>query len=113
MTGSRAYVPVLWLYEVVAVLAKTEPFQSTATSKARPFLEDLRSLDIIIDATEIGNIFGDVYGLALKYRISGYDAAYLELALRKQLPLASLDDELNKAASAVGVALIQIESSKA
>jgi predicted nucleic acid-binding protein len=43
----------------------------------------------------------------MKYGLTGYDAAYLELALRKGLPLASLDKDLNKAALRAGVALVQ------
>jgi len=45
-----------------------------------------------------------VLRLARAHRLSAYDAAYLELALRRSLPLATLDDKLRVAASAVGVA---------
>ena len=44
--------------------------------------------------------------MAYEYRLSGYDAAYLELAIRKGLPLATLDEELRRAAVAVGVGLV-------
>jgi predicted nucleic acid-binding protein len=44
-----------------------------------------------------------VLSLARAYRLSAYDAAYLELALRRGLPLATLDDKLRAAASAAGV----------
>jgi predicted nucleic acid-binding protein len=43
--------------------------------------------------------------LARLHSLSAYDAAYLELALRRNLPLASLDDRLKEAAKAVGVPL--------
>jgi hypothetical protein len=43
---------------------------------------------------------------AIEYRLTGYDAAYLELALRKQIPMASLDGPLNKAAVVAGVVLL-------
>jgi len=53
------------------------------------------------------HLLRDAHRLALAYRLTGYDAAYLELALRKRLPLASLDKALNKAAVAAGVALFE------
>jgi len=108
LSGSRAYVPVLCLYEVISVLAKTQRSGPTTAERAHGFLEDLRSLDIVIDEEEVGNTLGDVYRIAVEQRLSGHDASYLELAVRKQLPLASLDDDLNKAASAAGVALIGV-----
>jgi len=48
----------------------------------------------------------DTLDLARQFRLSAYDAAYLELALREQLPLATLDDALQNAAREAGVALI-------
>jgi predicted nucleic acid-binding protein len=70
------------------------------------FVEDLRSLDITVDEESSSYILSDVHGLAVAYGLSGYDAAYLELAIRKDLPLATLDDDLVKAAKAAGVALL-------
>jgi predicted nucleic acid-binding protein len=46
--------------------------------------------------------------LAVKYRLTGYDPAHLELAIRRGLPLASLDDDLNEAAQGAGVELVQL-----
>jgi predicted nucleic acid-binding protein len=42
----------------------------------------------------------------LNHRLTSYDAAYLELAMRTALPLATLDQDLRKAASAEGVSLL-------
>ena len=106
-TGQQAHVPVLWLYEVVSVLAKAQRSASITADKAHGFLEDLRSLDITVDDESFGHIFGDVHRLAVDHGLSGYDAAYLELAIRKGLPLATLDEDLQKAASGAGVALLQ------
>ncbi len=103
----RAHVPVLWLYEVVSVLAKAQRTGSLSTDKARGFLEDLRSLDIAVDGEALSHIFGDVHRLAVEYGLSGYDAADLELAIRKGLPLATLDEDLQKAAQTAGVELFQ------
>src|SRR5258708_37555224 len=88
LVGRQAHVPVLWLYEVVPVLAKAQRTGSITADTAHAFLEDLRSLDIIVDDESFGHIFGEVHRLAVEHGLSGYDAAYLELAIRKGLPLA-------------------------
>ena len=49
--------------------------------------------------------FGDILTLARTHRLTAYDAAYLELALRTGCPLASLDDPLNGIAAGLGIAL--------
>jgi predicted nucleic acid-binding protein len=107
LVGQQAHVPVLWLYEVVSVLAKAQRTASITADKVHGFLEDLRSLDITVDDESFGHIFGDVHRLAVEHGLSGYDAAYLELAIRKGLPLATLDEDLQKAAPAAGVTLFQ------
>ncbi len=68
-------------------------------------MEDIRSLDITVDDESFGHIFGDVHRLAVQHGLSGYDAAYLELAIRQNLPLATLDEDLQRAARAARVAL--------
>jgi predicted nucleic acid-binding protein len=102
LTGQQAHVPVLWLYEVVSVLAKAQRSASITADKAHGFLEDIRSLDITVDDESLSHVFGDVHRLAVEHGLSGYDAAYLELAIRKDLPLATLDEELQKAANTRG-----------
>ncbi len=50
---------------------------------------------------------GAILSLALRYDLSSYDAAYLELALRKQLPIATQDEALREAAWAAGVGVVR------
>ncbi len=107
LVGQQAHVPVLWLYEVVSMLAKSERLGAISAGKVHGFLEDLRSLNIAVDEESFGYIFGDVHRLAVTYGLSGYDAAYLELAIRKGLPLATLDEDLQKAAPAAGVTVFR------
>ena len=99
LLGQQAHVPVLWLYEVVSVLAKAQGTASITADKAHGFLEDIRSLDITVDDES------EVHRLAVEHGLSGYDAVYLELAIRKSLPLATLDEDLQKAARTAGVEL--------
>jgi predicted nucleic acid-binding protein len=105
-SGTQAYVPVLWLYEVVSVLAAAQKVGSITPEKAAGFLEDLDALNIIVDDEGFDCIFADVHHLAVANRLTGYDAVYLELAARKGLPLASLDSDLNKAAVTANVCLV-------
>jgi predicted nucleic acid-binding protein len=93
LVGQQAHVPVLWLYEVVSVLAKAQRSGLITADKAHGFLEDIRSLNITVDDESFGHIFGDGHRLAVEHGLSGYDAAYLELAIRQGLPLATLDED--------------------
>jgi predicted nucleic acid-binding protein len=98
-----AYVPVLWRYEVSAVLVRAEIRGVLAASKAAEFLNRLAALDIRIDVENAARVLTDVRGLAIRHRLTSYDAAYLELALRRNLPMATLDEELLAACKAAGV----------
>ncbi len=70
------------------------------------FLEDLAALPIKVDADSGSFILSDVHRLAVTYGLTSYDAAYLEVALRRQLPLARLDVELVRACQAAGVGVL-------
>ena len=71
--------------------------------KADEFLETLNKLNITVDLDSYKRILTDTYRLAVTYRLSSYDVSYLELALRKKLPLATLDNELIAACKVSGV----------
>ncbi len=105
-TGDTAIVPVLWFYEASAVLSRAQNTGTLAASKAAEFITELKSLNIAADDAGVERVFTDVHRLALSYRLTSYDAAYLELAIRLNLPLATLDDELVRAARAAGVATL-------
>jgi predicted nucleic acid-binding protein len=101
-----AFVPPLWRYEVSAVLARAEIKGLLTTRKAEEFIEDLNAFDIRLDEQDADRVLKDVRRLAVLYRLTSYDAAYLELALRKSLPLATLDGELLTACQAAGAAVL-------
>jgi predicted nucleic acid-binding protein len=106
MAGCTAYVPALWLYEAVAVITKAQRTGKVSLYDADGFFDDLLSMDIVVDNQSAGLVFSEVRRLAAQHRLSGYDAAYLELAIRKGLPLATLDEELRQAAVSTGVVLL-------
>jgi predicted nucleic acid-binding protein len=101
--GERAAAPVLWLYEAAAVLVRAQQKGALGGTEAGAFLAVLRDLRVIIDRDS--EVFDDVRNVAIVYRLTAYDAAYLELAIRLQRPLATLDDELVRASAAAGVAI--------
>lgn len=73
---------------------------------ALSFLATLVELDIRSDATAAERAFNDILDLAGRAQVAVYDAAYLDLALRRQLPLATRDEALAAAARRLGIALI-------
>lgn len=101
-----AIVPVLWRYEVSAVLAKSQRDGILTALRVDEFLATLNNLNITVDPDSSDRILTDVHRMAVTHRLTSYDASYLELALRKNLPLATLDNELIAAGKAAGVALL-------
>jgi predicted nucleic acid-binding protein len=67
----------------------------------------LETLPISVDEAASRTCFHDTIGLARRYSLSAYDAAYAELAARLALPLASQDAPLRQAAAAMGIALVE------
>jgi predicted nucleic acid-binding protein len=99
----RAVVPVLWLYEVANVVELTVRKGRIATETALAFLESLADLPIDVENPSRTQVFVAAWALASQYQLTGYDAAYLELAIRHNLPIASLDKALSRAARAAGL----------
>jgi predicted nucleic acid-binding protein len=98
-----AVVPALWWFEIRNVLIVSERRGRIDAAGTAAFLADLGRLPIHIDSRPESEI---VLTLARKHRLTAYDAAYLELALRLDAPLATLDRPLAIAAAAEGVDLI-------
>ena len=104
--GEDALVPVLWFYEASAVLAREQNRGTLAVPKADEFIAELKALRIVPRRGKRRTVFDGVHRLALDHRLTSYDAAYLELALRHGLPLATLDDDLIRASRAAGVTVL-------
>jgi predicted nucleic acid-binding protein len=102
-----AFVPAIWPLEVANVLLIAERRQRLSEADREAFMQLLRSLPIFIDGAAIDRAFDEVFHLGRAYNLTSYDAAYLELSVRRQLPLATLDLRLRDAALALGVPLAQ------
>jgi predicted nucleic acid-binding protein len=101
--GEEAAVPIIWLYEASAVLSRAQNRGTLAAAKADEFISGLQSLNIRADEESAAKVFTEVHRLAIAHRLTSYDAEYLELALRRELPLATLDDDLIRASEVTGV----------
>jgi predicted nucleic acid-binding protein len=104
----HAIAPALWAFEVASVLSTAERRGRMNAAAQTEFLERLRRLPIAIEQRPAVWLAQQILPLARTYRLSAYDAAYLELAIREGLPLTTLDDDLRRAASAAGVELLGV-----
>jgi predicted nucleic acid-binding protein len=100
-----AVVPSLWRLEVANGLQSAVRRKRIDVAFRDASIADLHSLPIAVDTETDRNAWGTTLTLAERCRLTLYDAAYLELAQRLRLPLASLDTELRAAGRALGVAL--------
>ena len=98
-----ALVPVTWGLEVSNVIAKAEAKGLVREVQSEAFLEMLEAMEIGADRATFSRALADTLQIARRYRLSAYDASYLELAMREGLPLATLDEDLQKAARKAGV----------
>jgi predicted nucleic acid-binding protein len=96
-------VPGIWWYEIRNILVLNERRDRISQSDSMQFLRDLEQLSIDVDFSQIGV---QVMDLSRRYKLSVYDAAYLALAMRDGLPLATLDKDLTTAAIDAGVRLL-------
>lgn len=103
MKEANAIVPVTWGLEVANVIAKAEAKALVTEARSGAFLEMLDGVDVEVDTATFVHTLSDTLQLARRYKLSAYDASYLELALRSGLPLATLDEDLQKAAKKAGV----------
>jgi predicted nucleic acid-binding protein len=104
--GAAVHIPSLWMFEVanaLLILKRRRRIDQQGYDQARV---DLRDLHPLVDAESPQLALGSICELAEKYELSAYDAVYLELALRKKIPLASRDAALNNAAKAAGVSTL-------
>lgn len=106
VTEAGAVVPVLWRLEIGNVLLIAERKGRIVRAHRLTALAALRQLPIRVDPETGDHAWGSTMDLAATHALTLYDAAYLELALRTGLPIATLDQPLGHAARSVGVAVL-------
>jgi predicted nucleic acid-binding protein len=101
----QAHVPLLWQLEFANVLRTLCKRGALDAQGAHEVIEQIAAIPIVIDREMPGP--AAILSLALRYDLTSYDAAYLELALRLQLPIATQDAALMEAARASGVGVLK------
>ena len=96
-------VPAHWNAEISNTMVMALRRQRITAAYRRDALLRLADLPIDRDMQSIAAFFGDTLHLSDRHKLSAYDASYLELALRLQLPLATMDKALAASAIAEGV----------
>ena len=106
VVASRAWVPSLWRLEVANSLTMAVRRQRITAQFRDQSLADLALLNVVSDQDTDSFAWSTTLRLADRYKLTLYDAAYLELAQRLGLPLATLDQDLAAAAGALGIPLL-------
>jgi predicted nucleic acid-binding protein len=104
---SEVWVPALWLLEMGNLLLSAQRRRRITAAKRRELVTHAQALRVQVDRAPVAMTVLDE--LASAHGLSAYDAAYLELAQRRALPLATLDAGLLAAMSAVGVPRADLE----
>lgn len=106
MSHETALVPALWFIEVTNVLALAERKGRITSSQSDAFIASLQKLDIERDDDASDRAFTHLLAACRAHHLTAYDAIYLDLAVRRGLPLATLDEDLRKIARKLRVTLL-------
>jgi predicted nucleic acid-binding protein len=105
--SKHAEVPSLWHLESANALLVGARNGRIAAARTSEFIALVNGLPIVVDEQTPSLALDRVLNLAQKEGLSAYDASYLELAMRRGLPLATMDGDLAAAARRVGVSLLE------
>jgi predicted nucleic acid-binding protein len=106
LTETGAWAPSLWPLEALNGLLMAERRRRLDGRRRQRLAGFLRGLPVKLDMETADQGWTISVRLAERYRLTVYDAAYLELAQRQKLPLATLDDDLIRAGKALGMTLL-------
>jgi predicted nucleic acid-binding protein len=103
---NEALVPFLWTYEVANGLVMAHRRKRLAESDIGTILESLKALPITVDPADADKVM-QLPVLALKHQLTAYDSAYIELALRLKLPIATKDAAMKRAMTSCGIETVK------
>ena len=106
LTTETALVPAWWFIEITNVLAMAERKGRITPAQSEAFIADLGKLGIERDDEAPDRAFTYLLALCRRHRLASYDAIYLDLAVRRNLPLATLDEDLRETAKKLGIRLL-------
>jgi|SRR5271155_2705972 len=106
--GTEVLTPAIWPFEVANALLVAERSKRITVAQVTALLRRVAGLPISVEPIEVGRAFEQILSVARQQNLTEYDAAYLELALRTGLPLATLDGKVKQAARLFDVELVKI-----
>lgn len=106
LPNSTAIVPDLWYIELANSLNVAIKRKRLDVKKVEQIIDRVSLLPIHVSSCTPIDVLTRVRKLAMQRGLSVYDAVYLDLALRTQLPLATLDEKLKASARAEGIAVV-------
>jgi predicted nucleic acid-binding protein len=104
--GDRVIVPAFWRHEMLNALLVGEKRKRLTPELTQSFIGDLDRLPVDIDIPSSAVVFNTVQALCRKHGLTAYDAAYLEIAIRENNALATVDQDLRRASVAEGIELL-------
>jgi predicted nucleic acid-binding protein len=105
VAAGKAWVPPLWSYEMANGLLMAQRRKRLSAAQRSAFVEELLKLPIEVEQRAARAVLETLITLAATYSLTAYDTAYLDLALRKGLPLMTQDKALRAAAAKSGVSI--------
>ena len=102
----EVWVPALWLLEMGNLMLSAQRRRRITAAKRQELVAHAQALRLRVDRDPVAMTTLDT--LAARHGLSAYDASYLELALRRSLPLATLDEALQRAMAGAGIPRAQI-----
>ena len=105
--GSEFRVPAIWPFEVANALLVAERRKRITTARVTALLERIGRLAILVESISADHAFSPILAVARQLQLTEYDAAYLELASREALPMATLDAKMRRAAQSAGIELVE------
>ena len=105
LANKTALVPAWWFIEITNVWAMAERKGRITAAQTDAFIADLEKLGIERDQAAPDRAFTHLLALCRVHSLTSYDAMYFDLAVRRNLPLATLDEDLRKTAKKLGVSL--------
>ena len=103
---ATGYVPSIWPLEVCNVLLVAERRNRISEAGITRFITLLNELPILVEQESEDRMFKEIFALAREHKLSSYDASYLDLAMRKGLPIATLDKNLIASAKQCEIQLV-------
>lgn len=103
---TNALVPTIWPLEIANALLVAERRARIHAADSARFIDLLRTLPIQVEVRPVDSTVTALLAIARDYGLSAYDAAYLDLAMREGLPIASTDQRLRATAAQAGVPVL-------